>query len=223
MIRISPSLLQKWDDVKKGAFNTSLESLQDYILGVFTPSAAMRRGTAYHKLLEEGGDPFRMHFKDTVEYWITVDGEVFKFSEQAAQPALNLREVFSAGAHEVWGKWETRVEGEDIICWMRIDLVSGLDIHEFKTSSRPKKYVDYLESYQWKMYLLGFPDALRVNYHIFTLDTNNTRCDYSRFEFEPYAGMEVDVLSSMGELVAYLKTRPDLYKALEAKAAKPLG
>jgi hypothetical protein len=214
MIRISPSLLGTWDNVKTGAYNTTEKTLEDYILGVFTPSSAMRRGTAYHLLLENGPERYR---NEKGEYQILVDTETFTFTEQAARPAIELHELYTGGAHEVWGRWETKVEGEDIISHMRIDLLNGAIINEFKTSSRPKKYLDYLMSWQWKMYCLAFPDAQGVMYHNFALNTGNTDCHYSSFYYAPYADMEKDVVTALGGLVAYLKRKPELYRALEKK------
>lgn len=224
MIRISPSLLQRWLDLQSGAYNTNIQALEAYIFGVMPPSLKASRGTAYHLLLENGGDPYRVPSPDGGKYEVPVLEKGIEtrwtFSQAAAQPALDLYSTFEGMSHEVWLNKEYDIEGEKVTSWMKIDGLELDEIHEFKTSSAPKGWLDYYPSIQWKCYLLALPDALTVHYHNFALNEDNTKCTYRTFSFERYPEMEADVLAPLGTLVRFLKTRPDLYAALEKKAIK---
>lgn len=224
-IKISPSLLQKWNDIQKGRWNTTLADLEDYILGTYKPSLAAMRGTAYHKLLEEGPDKYLRQngFQVTVEEHDM--RETFFFTKEAADPAVALYNAFEGQmtASEAWLSKEFEVEGQQVISWMRTDLIEGDTIHDFKTSSRPKGWLDYLDAYQWKFYLSAVPEAREFRYHVFVLTEDRkqknlfTNCQYSTFSFERTDRLETDILGEMAGLVRYLKRRPDLYRALIAK------
>lgn len=214
-LSISPTLLEEWRIVSNGLWNVGVERLEEKILRQFVPNEAISRGKAYHRILEEGAS----EFKKGSSYVVPEPemGKTWVFTQDAIQPAIRLTSLYHKGAHEVWGRWETDLCGYRIVSRQRYDMLLGLQVHEFKTTAHSKKYTDYLDSLQWKMYLLGLPDAHSIVYHIFQIGRNNNWCRYNTYQFDRYDEMEADIKSQLSGFIHWLEGRPNLLDAISLR------
>lgn len=220
-IRIWPTLLNEWRTVRLGLYNAGPERLEESITGEFKMNAAVSRGWAYHKLLEDGPDKYAAKAPDILHGAnpvFTVHeprmNTAWTFSWEAVQPVYRLHEQYTGMAHEVWANMDLDLGKYRVRSNMRLDGLDGLEVNEFKTTGRSLKWVDYYGSLQWRMNLMAHPELQRVVYHIFKLDDKNSRCDYQRFVYERYIGLERDVLNEMAGFIDWVDQRPDLLQHL---------
>lgn len=243
-VKISPSLLEQWRTVRLGLYNKGVDALEDYILGKREPNLAMSRGRAYHRLLEEGPEKFKgleakriwsgvashegsemwADYDDIdVDCYLVPDDEmkmVWKFEPAAVEPAIALHQYYRNGIHEVWGRYETLINGVTVVSNQKYDMLNGLHIEEFKTTGSAKKQKDYANSMQWKMYVLGLDDAQQITYHVFQLPrlssekTRNSWCRYKQFTLHRYPMLEYEVKIEIQSLLDFLSKRPELIKKL---------
>jgi hypothetical protein len=214
-LKISPSLLEQYRIVRAGMYNTTVQTLFDYIKKEYKPNEATSRGTAYHRLIEEGGHKFQV--PSGYEVYEKELNRTWKFTDAAALPALQAHETYKDMVREAWGSYETKVNGVDIFMRCRYDGLEGLDIHEFKTSKNAQKYSDFYGSMQWRCYLLSLPDAQRIHYTCFQLGTNNDWCKPNSFAFERDETVEPIVMDTLRSFVGWITNFPELVACIEEK------
>lgn len=151
---------------------------------------AQSRGKAYHMIIENGGEPYefmsqgRMYYK-VYEKDFNMD---WVFTKRAVEPALALRRAFPPmSAHEVWSKWEGLVGGYSVIMNMRVDMLSMQEIHEFKTTTSNIRVGNFYASMQWRCYLMNYPTARGVVYHLFKLTEDCMECSYDTLPIRGYS------------------------------------
>ena len=182
-LRVSPSLLEQYRVVQLGLYNKTAKDLINYMTGDFVVNDAISRGSAYHQLLEFGGESFLADNGNFVVYEKELNKN-WVFTEEAASPALQLHNEYTNMLHEVWVDYNTTVLGHDVKMRMKVDGLDGLHIHEFKTTSRKPKIFSYRDSLQWRCYLLGLPESESVTYSIFQIGTRNNWTKLTQFNFE---------------------------------------
>lgn len=221
-LRISPSLLETFRVVSLGLYNNTPANLVEAILGERVKTPAMSRGSAYHNLLEFGGDRYRVNSKNGVYYEVP-DAELgvtWKFSEAAALPALQLRAKYVTMLHEVKGILRLQIGAYEIEMAMRYDGVLWNGIHEFKTTKTAPTFMKYYDSYQWRCYLLACPDASQVDYTVFHIPESNRTCTPHFFKMRRDNTVESGVTSALTDFLAWLEGEPACLARLEQKAAQ---
>lgn len=243
-IKISPSLLEQFRLWRAEKFNINADRIRNYILGEFKWNDAMSRGSAYHALLEHGGERYKdvktggaVHLfstewdsyeKEVVDKFIKIPdetityrvhepemGKTWTFSKEAAQPALDLHEGYKKMTHEVWSQLELEVDGYTVFMRIKMDGIDGLNLHEFKTTGSAKKALDYYESIQWKVYLAAQPELADVTYHIFQLNKGNTKCKYYSFTFPREQGLIETIRNEISVMIPWLEGQGDLLPSME--------
>jgi len=140
----------------------SEQSVIDTITGTFTGNCKTWIGTAFHSIIENG--------KDLNMYHADISANV-KFNEkqieQAISHSLSLRPFIA----EIRQSKEFDTHFGTVKISGAIDVLQGNQIRDTKTKFTPPAYLDYYDSYQWRIYL-----------SIFGLD----RFYYDIFEFTGY-------------------------------------
>jgi len=233
VLRISPSLLEQYRLVCLEKYGKTTEDLIDYIVGDFVPNIHTSRGSAYHQMIEHGPDKYARYPTDGAELIQTekhnweidpdlVTYEVYEpdfqktwvFTREAVQPIYDLRSENPDLINELWCDHWMESNGYDIRIRMKYDGMTGRYAHEFKTTTRSKKYKDYYQTVPWKIYCLANPELIAINFRIFKLNTKCTKCDVKRFQYRPYRMMEREIQSMIDGFVAWLQHYPELIEHL---------
>jgi hypothetical protein len=218
-ISISPSLLNSFWLVYTEQYNLTEERLEQDIRGVFAASPAMNLGTAVHHCIETG----------SME--ATVDNIDYNLESNLVSEISNVLKKhggYEKIQNEICMKLNfTDVHGFDVVMNMRIDAASYPDILEFKTSGKPKAFKDYESSMQWKCYLVACPEASKVTYEVFVIDSETDGQTYTvslkqqqTFTMHRYKEVFTDVKNTLEMFVFWLSHRPELLAILEAKVNK---
>lgn len=181
-LRVSPSLLEEFRLTCLGKWGKNAETLRGYVQRKLEPTEAMARGQCYHNFLEFGTENY--YNPGDKMYHAEDRGFKFKFTQEAVQPAIDIREKYQAMTHEIKHTFWADVMGAKIKMNMRVDGMDGLRIEEFKTTGRKPSFNDYYDSMQWRCYALGFSEVNLIRYHFFQLNRRNTSCTYSNFTIE---------------------------------------
>ncbi len=194
MLRISPSLLDSFEYWRNGDFDAEREAevytdLLSRIRGEpVERSDAMLRGEAFHKVLETG------------QSTVTVENLPYTFD------ADSLRQITlpEGMIHEAWG--ELTIPELDVRMKLRADGLWGNEVHEIKTTSRISTD-KYLNSVQWRAYLLAF-NAQSAVYHLCKLKDNRegvwSVIDYQPIRQYAYRGMRDELVRRLREFVDFL-------------------
>jgi len=213
-VRISATQLDGWryflsSDLPEDEYIEQLRGKREA-----TP--AMRRGTAFHRLMEfaaarrEGSDAMF----DDVRVMpggrprITVDNDRYTFR---LQDGVELQTW--DGETEVRGK--RAIPELDIVLTGRADVVGEGYIVDYKTQERALDIERYYESLQWRVYLLLFEGIDRFIYQWYRVkqaesDTNDysvTITDAQHFDQYRYGGLAGDVLSVAHEFAEWRRAR----------------
>lgn len=119
---------------------------------------------------------------------------------------------FSQTDEAIDGCWESynRRDIQDQTITAKADILYGTQVHEIKCLISHGWDIDkYMESFQWRFYLLIF-QALSCVYHIFNLDVNDNIyfiTDYNKIEMFPYERLENDCCNIIDEYIQYLKSK----------------
>lgn len=220
-LKISPSTLGEFQSLINGDYELWGKTQDDFVGGLtrgFEESAATSRGHAVHRILEgEDGKP------GNVEYVYEVVepnfGVTWQFSEDAYNEIVKHR-LEGDIAYETWGRWEHEVNGVNVLMNMRYDALEPCILHDFKTTGKPKKYRDYLDSIQWRCYLMTMPEVNEVNYHIFQLPHDNPNAvlswvKYQKFKYIREADNYQRVVNLLTELISWAKDDERVWNALK--------
>ena len=196
---------------------------------VWTPK--MEFGTAFHSILEQGIEPFLV--RKEVRHQLDIDGvdmpiiqrftheelmvtikgvpEPMMLKVEDVKEAIRWRLEHPTAVFEVWNEHELHLPtGDTVKINMRIDSLEGNYVHEFKTTDKPAKYVNYSNSAQWKLYALS-TGAAKVRYTVFQYFYNEVVERYSvipqNFDMLPYPNMEGDIKVLVAEFIHYCNLR----------------
>lgn len=219
--KISPSILEEWRKTTIGAYGKTGQSFVDYICTPFETNEAASRGIAYHEMLENGPDAYRL----PGGFEVKEQGlqKTWLFSDNAVEPIYRIRDQYPNMVFECWNDLELNIDGFDILIKMRLDGLWGLELHEFKTTgsysiaAQKSDGTGYLQSLQHKVYLYSFPLLKKCKYHIFQLNKDNTDCKYHCFEYLRTGKEEAEVKHHIGNMMSWLSDKPEVLKKLEYK------
>lgn len=247
-LKISPSILGEFQSLINGDYELWSKTQEDFIRGLsegFQESSATSRGHAVHRILEgedgktatgtrvvrvQDGGAGESHEMWYDEYDQEIEikvyemeepnfGVTWQFSEQAYNEIIKHR-LEGDIAYETWGRWEHEVNGVNVLMNMRHDALEPCILHDFKTTGKPKKYRDYLDSIQWRCYLMTMPEVNEVNYHIFQLPHDNPNAvlswvKYQKFTYIREADNYQRVVNLLTELIAWAKDDARVFDALK--------
>ena len=187
MIQITPSQLETWR--------------------LFLDEDWMTEPVLIERLTGTGETTRDMEIGNIIHEFIA--GEDTEWLSPQAKKRLR-EEVGFNGLYEVEGEWHT----DDIVVEGRVDRLEGNEIHEFKTTNKPINLQRYMASYQWRLYLLMFPEFKKLRYFIIhwqEMHGNNEDQllvdEIVNFTVYPYYGMDRDVKLLAEGLVGFMKDR----------------
>lgn len=161
------------------------QSLIDTLMGVYTPNYKAKFGTCYGALIENPEkyfdpvsdqysvpltatgnlfDPESKYQNDTTEV-----AEWINFNHQQAEPAIRYHQLIRPAFYEVPGYYTINVGDYEVTLSFRIDVINAAIIRDIKCSFREPDYKGaYLDSVQWKIYLLatGLDEFYYDHFHI---------------------------------------------------------
>ncbi len=231
VIKVSPSVLNEFAQFKGGSYEKwgkTQEDFRQYVLGEYSPNPATSRGTAVHSILE--GKPgvntlggVAVHEKELNTKWV--------FTPDVFLAVHEYGKRYEHAAHEVADTIRIELAGATVYMNMRFDCLDGLELHEFKTSSKPKKYADYYDSLQWRCYMMALPDVQKVNYHVFQMPEavpGNIIADVKTYSFTypREANNDATVLTWLNELVGWVLDDSEMFSKLSldfARMASKMG
>ncbi len=165
MIYLSPSKLETFRLYYTEAWNGYItkDRVIASIKGEQEFSGPALRGSSFHKLIED--DPEKYAKIDLIkydapfedgqkQYWEVPNsaGEVNIFGPLEVASAIEYKNEIPGASHEVRYRWMYR---DNVCIRMIIDVIWGDFIDDVKTSEKPKKYSDFEDSLQWKIYCLA--------------------------------------------------------------------
>jgi len=165
-LRISPTLLNEYASFINGdyeAWGKTQADFKEAVVGARVTNVHFSRGTAVHAIMEgvelaENGQVYESELDVT-----------WQFTPDVIHSIRQYASTCDKAAHEVpLCEWIETPQA-DVAMFMRLDCLDGLTLHEFKTSTREKKYSDYYNSLQWRCYLNALSDVDVVQYHIIQL------------------------------------------------------
>jgi hypothetical protein len=188
LYRIKPTLIDSYRVYKLEIFEKSLEDILKQIKGIYQPNEAMAFGTEVHRFLETYPQKEPMIFENLKPEEIT---QLVKIASQIPD-----------GTNEI----EIMHTIEDIIFDIRVDRISGKELHEFKTGTRFHGVDFYDNSLQWKVYLLA-TGGIKMTYHIITYSSKRPYDlkYHTPFYFYPYANMEAEIMEYAREFIDFCK------------------
>jgi len=201
MLRLNATLLESTRLFQAGVINT--DNLIESIAGEFTPTPAMALGSAFHAVFE---DP-QAHLDCLDGAMVYRDGD-FTFDAELVDKALgdiwDLNPVIEAKAEDL--VLQTDCGPVRIVC--KADALVGLDCWELKTSEKMLKPERYMDSMQWRAYVLAF-GVNRVTFrlvqlkHLKDCDVWTVRDQHSITVF-PYPQITQDVTATANSLARFI-------------------
>lgn len=212
-LRISSTTID--DFAKVGTcfgFSENPYTLEDFVKRVKAPYAstpAMDFGSAFGMVITEP-DKYRL---ETGDYSVTLrkdaaqpERDFVLLSEQAERGIEAMRDYPAA----IWEEkatlnWQSGGYDVEIVC--KADGLCGNVIIENKTTGN-YDHQSYVDSLQWRFYLLAFAGFERVEYNVFEFSKANVRKinDVYRFSMHHYAGMESEMQGYVDSLVDVIKS-----------------
>jgi len=217
-VNISPSLLEQYRICYQGLYNKSDKDVVDYIRDDFVITPIIAEGTAFHQILEDGPEPYRIGgLRDGAEPTYQVFSpelrQWFYFTSQEVAPLLEYRAQYPDMVYECKTKlWWQNVAGYNIHMSMKIDGLHGLDLHEQKTTQSRYKptTAKYKQSMQWRCYLAALPESSRILYNVFHIKRPKrgpAHCVPYQYIFHRYPGMIEDCRRYLEGLLRFCETR----------------
>lgn len=162
----------------------TIESLMDTLNDVYQPNYKAKFGTAYGALItnpekyyDDNAGKYRVPLTERGNVWEPLDrkgefneiGEYMEFTAAQAEPAIRYNQIIRPAFYEVPSYYTINVDGYVVTLSMRMDVVQGGKIRDIKCSFRaPDDKAAYLDSMQWKIYLLsaGLDEFFYDHFHI---------------------------------------------------------
>jgi hypothetical protein len=217
------------------AYDTE-ESFLNSLTGGFKGNDKTVTGTAFHRIIEEGEKAYTVETHrgqtetapDTVRASVNIEGKTVVFNRQQLDTALAYKRQLRGALHEIPAKKVFPTRYGDITVYGTTDVLHGTYLRDIKTRFSACKQQDYIDSYQWRIYLSLF-DAVGFMYDIFEfrsykpeMGTDVTGCPVVAHEpvmCLPYASMESDLTTLFNEFIEYVRFR-GLEEYISAPAAK---
>lgn len=161
------------------------------------PNDNMRRGTAWHSILEDPPETI-----DVVEK----DGFIFKVECDAS--------IILPQVSEIRGVKQYDVDGVNVTLTGGCDGITGNKIDDHKLTFRPNPE-NYTDSYQWRAYLDIFNADVFEYYIYHGVEKNNEVIikDISSMKMYRYPDMVDYLMGGMRELVGFIKSNaPELIR-----------
>lgn len=202
-LSFSPSKLEQFRKFYHEEYNGTVtpQKVIESIMGKVPWKQEMTTGSAYHLIIENGGEPY---WSDKENKYVVFDKEskeTVLFTKNEAEPAIIYRNAHPGLIFEVPNKWTFNLNGFEITMNMRFDAGYGLDIHEHKTVYKSGWHIEtYEDSLQWKIYLLSSA-ARKVKYNIFEYikyeNDDEGRVTHVAFDLHPYPNMKDDIFEQV--------------------------
>ena len=201
MLRLSATLLESSRLYYAGVI--SQESLIESIVGDVEPTEAMELGSAFHAIFEDP-DVYMEMWDDAHVY----HAHGFVFDAQLVDKSVA----------DIWAQCPImEVPSSDLILQTdygpvriscRADAMAGLDVYELKTTQRAPNTVKYLDSMQWRAYVLAY-GATSVTYRIVQLKHLKepdvwTIANYETLTQYPYPQITQDVTYAATRLIEFI-------------------
>jgi hypothetical protein len=182
----------------------SQESLIESIVGDVVPNEPMKLGSAFHAVFEEPDD--------YLEWW---DGAGVYLSDGYAFDAQAVDKAVA----DIWAQAPImEVPSSDLVLGTdygpvriscRADAMAGLDAWELKTTQRIPKPDRYLDSMQWRAYVLAY-GVTSVTYRIVQLKHLKkpdvwTVTNTETLTLYPYPNITQDVTKTATRLVEFIQ------------------
>ena len=126
------------------------QSLLETLSGEFKGNAYTQTGTAFHNIVELGEAAFKY---DTQGFVVSSDNVQVLMDKAQILEALNYRYDMAGAVYETpigrdynEGIFPIHVTG-------RVDVIHGSDVRDIKTKYSESHAEDYMDSYQWRLYL----------------------------------------------------------------------
>ncbi len=205
----------------------AMEELKQQVLGKpFVPSDAMYVGSAFDSLLQKQPFEFQRHIEGSewiYEYVKTPHGELpINFREDAIREAI--KKLPERMTHQVkflfpttWDRYVVHLSGI-------ADGMYGVGIIENKTTGRPKSYIDYVHSLQWKAYCM-MSNSRKARYNVWQVQYDSTfHVDVVKFDYYEYLYYEElgeEVNRYLRDFMTWCKYNDLLDPLEERTASKP--
>ena len=201
MLRLSATLLESSRLYYAGVI--SQESLIESIVGDVEPTEAMELGSAFHAIFEDP-DVYMEMWDDAHVYHahgFVFDAQLVDKSVADIWAQCPIMEVPSSDL-----TLQTDYGPVRISC--RADAMAGLDVYELKTTQRAPNTVKYLDSMQWRAYVLAY-GATSVTYRIVQLKHLKepdvwTIANYETLTQYPYPQITQDVTYAATRLIEFI-------------------
>lgn len=186
------------------AFTDEIFTLEQWIADIkagWQPTAKMLFGTAFGAVITE---PERYFAIAKNVHKIDVYGLKFEFDESQVSDGIELMQAYRPSMF-----WEQKTEvkfGIDtVVC--KCDGLSSFLIDNKTTGSFDLQ--SYEDSYQWRLYLLAWPQAAFFRYHVFVFgqeDKNGYRKFKERHDFDQFRYAELqndcaEIIAQMSETI----------------------
>lgn len=183
---LSVSKLEKYRRYVQGVSDFDTEqSVIDTLKDIYQPNYKAKFGTAYGALI---ADPEKYFDVVTEEYSVplTDTGNLFDpdskhqndkteiaewihFNKEQAEPAIRYHNMIQPASYEVPGYYTMNIGEYEVTLSFRIDVMNAAVVRDIKCSFRDPDYKGaYLDSVQWKIYLLatGLDEFYYDHFHI---------------------------------------------------------
>ncbi|NJO28545.1 MAG: hypothetical protein HC874_14145 [Richelia sp. SL_2_1] len=197
-LKISPSILDQWRCYMDGEFNGKVteQDVINYLEGVKVGNQAVWLGRAVHSMLENTPEKYRMEAYGEVFYFYNEHNFDISLNPLEVEPLIEFCNAYPHLAYEIPDikRFVNTVLGYEVMYSLRIDAVEPLVLHEFKTSSSWSKpeFEFYERSMQWRLYLMAYPDAKCIKYHIFHFTGSGLKKTCERFDFTFFRSPDIE-------------------------------
>lgn len=203
-LKFSASLVEQFNCFYLGKYNESItqQAIIDYISKPHFDNNFTSRGTAYHKLIEQGPDEF---MTDNGLFEVKSDNNLEIFSMDEVKPIYEFLNKYPGGVFEAPAKLDLKVNGFDVKIGLKIDYIHGLNVHDFKTTSRQPDLSNYETSLQWPLYLMA-TEVDTFKYQIFEFYSKKDiapRVNHYEYTFYRFNGMENKVKQTIDLLIRF--------------------
>lgn len=210
-ISVSPSKVENfrkfYDEELKGIVTE--EAVVQSIMGTTPWKPAMIFGSAFHKILEVDASQF---YNPKTGLYVVQDDQMpepITMVQSEVDVANKYRESYPHMIHEIKCHYRTLIGKYDVRVNMRIDGMSGIVVHEKKTTSKSPEVGNYERSVQWKFYALA-TECRVIQYDIFQIKEYKSgprEITHIPFQFFPYAEMKGDVDRWIMHLIRFAEDR----------------
>jgi hypothetical protein len=219
-LHISPSKIENFRLFITEAYHGAItkDKVTESIKGETPWLPRMEFGGAFHAVVEHGGDRF-FHPASGL-YHVNVEGldDPYILHPEEVAVAEAYRTRYIGMTNEIKAYYKLKIGDYHITISMRIDGLYGTDVHERKTTDKPPKYDNYVDSLQWRCYALATQCDM-VYYDVFKY--NNPKVGpkeiiFEQFSFQPYPAIETEVKNYTDQLIRFCE-REGLLNYIQSK------